>query len=61
LHLFVLCHQPFGGGRLSPKRAFTYVFDFNVEGCMFGVGSVAELKEDYSTAVNVSKEVNLEK
>jgi hypothetical protein len=53
--------KPLAGGRLSPKSAFTYVFRFNVEGCMFGVGSVAELKENLSTAINVLKKVNLKK
>lgn len=53
--------KPLAGGRLSPKRAFTYVFEFNVEGCMFGVGSVAELKEDFNAAVNVLEKVNLKK
>ena len=50
--------KPLAGGRVSPKRAFTYVFNFQVEGCMFGVGSVAELKEDIKAAIEVLKGIN---
>ncbi len=47
--------KPLAGGRASPEIAFTYVFDFDVESCMVGVGSVAELREDISVAINVLK------
>ncbi len=50
--------KPLAGGRVSPKRAFTYVFDFNVEGCMIGVGSVPELKQDIKAAVEVLERIN---
>jgi len=50
--------KPLAGGRVSPKRAFTYVFNFQVEGCMFGVGSVTELKEDIKAAIEVLKGIN---
>jgi len=50
--------KPLAGGRVSPKKAFTYVFNFNVEGCMIGVGSVAELKEDIKAAIEVLKRIN---
>ena len=53
--------KPLAGGRTSPKKAFTYVFDFDVESCMIGVGSVAELKEDVNAAINVLEEVNQKK
>ena len=43
--------KPLAGGRISPRKAFTYVFDFDVESCMIGVGSVAELKEDVHSAI----------
>lgn len=49
--------KPFAGGRTRPKKAFPYVFDFDVEGCMIGVGSVAELKEDVDAAVSVLEKV----
>lgn len=45
--------KPLAGGRISPKRAFTYVFGFQVEGCMIGVGSIPELKQDIKAAVTV--------
>lgn len=42
--------KPLAGGRVSPKRAFNYVFGFNVEAYMIGVGSVQELEEDVKAA-----------
>jgi hypothetical protein len=48
--------KPLAGGRVKPKKAFAYVFDFDVEGCMIGIGSVAELKEDINVAINVLKD-----
>lgn len=45
--------KPLAGGRVEPKRAFTYVFGFDVEGCMVGAASVAELDEDFKSAVEV--------
>jgi len=50
--------KPLAGGRVTPKRAFTYVFNFQVEGCMIGVSSVAELKEDIEAAIEVLERVN---
>jgi len=51
----VFAIKPLAGGRVTPKRAFTYVFNFKVEGCMIGVGSVAELKEDIKAAIEALK------
>lgn len=45
--------KPLAGGRVDPRNAFTYVFNFNVTGCMIGVGSVTELKEDVEAAFEV--------
>ncbi len=53
----VFAIKPLGGGRTTPKKAFTYIFDFNLEGCMIGAGSVAELKEDVETAINVVEQM----
>jgi hypothetical protein len=50
--------KPLAGGRVSPKRAFTYVFNFQVEGCMIGVGSVLELKEDIKAAIEALERIN---
>ncbi|MFB0567041.1 MAG: hypothetical protein ACETVM_00445 [Candidatus Bathyarchaeia archaeon] len=50
--------KPLAGGRVSPKRAFTYVFNFQVEGCMIGVGSVPELKEDIKAAIEALERIN---
>jgi len=50
--------KPLAGGRVTPKKAFTYVFNFQVEGCMIGVSSVAELKEDIEAAIEVLETVN---
>ncbi|MGD8505444.1 MAG: hypothetical protein PVF15_02120 [Candidatus Bathyarchaeota archaeon] len=49
--------KPLAGGRASPKRAFTYVFDFDVESCMIGVASVTELKEDIKAAIDILEDV----
>ena len=45
--------KPLAGGRVKPKPAFRYVFDFDLEGCMIGVGSVAELDKDFQIAEKV--------
>ncbi len=50
--------KPLAGGRVKPKKAFTYVFNFQVEGCMIGVSSVVELKEDIEAAIEVLETVN---
>jgi hypothetical protein len=50
--------KPLAGGRVSPERAFTYVFDLQVEGCMIGVGSVPELKQDVKAAVEVLERID---
>ena len=50
--------KPLAGGRVTPKRAFTYVFNFNVEGCMIGVSSVGELKKDINVAIEVLERIN---
>jgi len=49
----VFAIKPLAGGRVKPKKAFAYVFDFDVEGCMLGVGSVAELREDINVCLNI--------
>ncbi len=49
----IMAIKPLAGGRIIPKMAFTYVFDFPVIGCMIGVGSIGELKEDIETAINI--------
>ncbi|UCD72649.1 MAG: hypothetical protein JSW01_04120 [Candidatus Bathyarchaeota archaeon] len=49
--------KPLAGGRAKPKSAFRYVFDFDLEGCMIGVGSVAELEEDFQIAVRVLQDI----
>jgi len=41
------------GGRVEPVRAFTYAFSFDIEGCMIGAASVAEVEEDFKTALEV--------
>ncbi|MCW3982098.1 MAG: hypothetical protein NWE81_03175 [Candidatus Bathyarchaeota archaeon] len=43
--------KPLGGGRIEPKPAFTYVFRFNIEGCMIGASSTSEVRTDVSAAV----------
>ena len=42
--------KPLAGGRVSPRRAFSYVFGFNVDACMIGVSSIHELEEDVKAA-----------
>jgi hypothetical protein len=53
--------KPLAGGRVSPEKAFNYVFDFDVEGCMIGVSSVAELKKDIDIAISVLEEASRKK
>jgi len=50
--------KPLAGGRVKPEKAFTYVFNFQVEGCMIGVSSVDELKEDVKAAIEVLERIN---
>lgn len=50
--------KPLAGGRVKPEPAFRYVFDFDLEGCMVGVGSVAELEEDFQIAVKVLQDLD---
>ena len=45
--------KPLAGGRVTPKKAFTYIFGFPVKDCMIGVGSIDELKETTKTAINI--------
>jgi len=45
--------KPLAGGRVKPKRAFIYAFSFEVEGCMVGAASVAEVHEDFNVAVEI--------
>lgn len=47
--------KPLAGGRVKPKRAFNYVFSFDVDGCMVGAASVAEVQEDLNAAVEALK------
>jgi len=47
--------KPLAGGRVKPKRAFTYVFGFDLDGCMVGAASVAEVQEDLNAAVEALK------
>ncbi len=51
--------KPLAGGRVEPEPAFRYVFDFDLEGCMIGVGSVVELEEDFEIAERVLQDFNL--
>lgn len=43
--------KPLAGGRVKPREVFTYVFSFDVEGCMVGAASVAEVEEDFNAAI----------
>ena len=45
--------KPLGGGRLKPRRAFAYAFSFDLEGCMVGAASVAEVEEDFNIVIEV--------
>lgn len=47
----VVATKPFGGGRVKPKEALSYVYrEMKVDSCMMGVGSVEEAEEDFGTA-----------
>lgn len=52
--------KPLAGGRVKPHDAFSYVFSFDVEGCMVGVASEAEVDEDFRTAIDVIENLNRE-
>jgi hypothetical protein len=43
--------KPLAGARIGPERAFSYVFSFNVKGCMIGCASPREVEEDIRAAV----------
>ncbi len=47
----VIAIKPLAGGRVKPEEAFKYVFSFDVDGCMIGCASVAEVKEDFTAAI----------
>lgn len=52
----VIVIKPLAGGRVKPEEAFMYVFSFDVDGCMIGCASVAEVKEDFRAAIRAIKE-----
>jgi len=52
----VIAIKPLAGGRVKPEEAFKYVFRFDVDGCMIGCASVAEVKEDFRAAIGALKE-----
>ncbi len=43
--------KPLAGGRVKPRKAFSYVFGFDVDGCMVGAASVSEVQEDFNAAI----------
>jgi hypothetical protein len=50
----VLAIKPMAGGRHLGRKAFEYVFDeVGVDGCMFGLGTVAQVRETASAAREV--------
>ncbi len=49
----VFAIKSLAGGRVEPERAFTYAFSFDIQGCMIGAASVAEVEEDLRTALEV--------
>jgi len=51
----VFAIKPLAGGRVEPERAFSYVFGFDVEGCMIGCASTREVEEDVRAAVKAQK------
>ncbi|UCB61197.1 MAG: hypothetical protein JSW72_03885 [Candidatus Bathyarchaeota archaeon] len=54
----VFAIKPLAGGRTSPKKAFTYISNFDVEGCFVGVGSIRELKENIEAAKYVAENLS---
>ncbi|UCH01407.1 MAG: hypothetical protein JSV20_05880 [Candidatus Bathyarchaeota archaeon] len=49
----VVAIKPLAGGRIPPKEAFDYIFkNQQVEACMVGIGSEAELDKDFRAAYN---------
>ena len=54
----VVAIKPFGGGRVKPKEALSYVYrELKVDSCMMGVGSVEEAEEDFKTAESFLEKV----
>ncbi len=50
----VVAIKPFGGGRVKPKEALSYVYkEMKVDSCMMGVGSVEEAEEDFKAAESI--------
>jgi len=42
--------KPLAGGRVKPRRAFKYLLKHPIDGCMIGVSSIPELKENLKAA-----------
>ena len=50
----VLAIKPMAGGRTLGHQAFEYVFDeVGVDGCMFGMGTVDQVRETATAAREV--------
>jgi hypothetical protein len=45
--------KPLAGGRVDPDAAFTYVFNFEIEGCMVGVADKYELEKAVETVKRI--------
>jgi hypothetical protein len=51
----VIAIKPLAGGRVKPEEAFNYVFSFDVDGCMIGCASIAEVNQDFNVAIEALK------
>jgi hypothetical protein len=50
----VLAIKPMAGGRYLGRKAFEYVYDeVGVDGCMFGMGTVEQVRETATAARSV--------
>jgi hypothetical protein len=47
--------KPLAGGRVKPRKAFNYIFSFDVDGCMVGAASISEVKEDFNATIEALK------
>jgi hypothetical protein len=50
--------KPLAGGRLTPEKAFEYVFRFDVDYCIFGAASITEVREDAAAAIKIISEMH---
>jgi hypothetical protein len=47
--------KPLAGGRIKPGEAYRYIFNFDIEACMFGAATKKEVEENYEEALKAMR------